>query len=122
MRILVCGSRTFSDYRIIEAVLTGFWTTSTTMELILIEGEATGADTLAAEWATAAYVNVERYPANWELHGKAAGPIRNQEMLDSGVDICFAFVDKPLAVSRGTADMVNRCRNAGVKTYVIEAL
>lgn len=71
---------------------------------------------------TGKLVGIEPHPADWNKHGRSAGPIRNQEMLDSGLNFCFAFVDKPLAESKGTADMVRRCRAAGVQTIVFEVL
>lgn len=120
MRVLVCGSRTFTDESIVTRVLHGFWDST----LTVIEGGAKGADALAAFWAQTRPDGVghEQYPADWATHGKAAGPRRNQLMLDEGKpDIVLAFVDKPLVESKGTADMVRRARMAGVTTYVMEA-
>src|SRR5690606_30354012 len=53
--------------------------------------------------------HVVAYPADWRRHGRAAGPIRNQEMADAGADLCIAFPG-----GRGTADMVRRARAAGI--------
>jgi len=48
------------------------------------------------------------YPADWETYGRAAGPIRNQKMLDSEqINLCVAFPG-----GAGTADMVARCKKA----------
>lgn len=64
-------------------------------------------------------VSHERYPADWEKHGKAAGPIRNQQMLTEGKpDIVVAFSDN-LSNSKGTADMCRRAHKAGLPVYVI---
>lgn len=64
-------------------------------------------------------LTIEAYGADWDTHGKAAGPIRNQRMLDEGQpEIVFAFTDD-LAASRGTADMVRRARAADLPVYVI---
>lgn len=76
----------------------------------LVHGAATGADSLAAEWwGDIQERPTEAHPADWDRHGKAAGPIRNQEMVDSGLDLCIAFPG-----GRGTADMIRRCEAAGV--------
>lgn len=117
MRVLVCGSRTFEDDQIVTTVLEGFY--SEQMMTVVIDGACpTGADEFASRFTGVAH---ERYPADWETHGKAAGPIRNQQMLDaSKPEVVLAFVDKPLGESRGTADMVRRAKEAGVPTYVIE--
>jgi hypothetical protein len=53
-------------------------------DLVIIHGGAKGADTLADQWAITNWVKIEEYKPNWEKHGKAAGPIRNKQMLDEG--------------------------------------
>ena len=138
----MCGSRTFDDHWIVNAVLDGIYTEATVGylvtdmdEFVLIEGGASGADTLAAWWAESSPMHShnehpdhppfrhQRYLADWDRHGKSAGPIRNQRMLVEGKpDLVVAFVDKPLAESKGTANMVKQARKAGVKTYVIERI
>jgi hypothetical protein len=65
---------------------------------------------LAADWAEKEGVCCETYPADWYTHGKAAGPIRNQKMLDDAFpDVVLAFPG-----GRGTADMVRRAEKVGV--------
>jgi hypothetical protein len=121
MRVLVCGSRTWGDGVTVRAVLRGIeetWGIET-----LIHGNTEGADAYAAAFAVTEPYEVEAYPADWKKHGKGAGPIRNQQMLDDGKpDQVWAFVDKPLDKSRGTADMVRRARAAGIPTYVVESI
>lgn len=116
MRTLICGSRTFKYLDVMDALMS-----TIPCDGVIVVGGATGADQLGKEWAEKwpEYRTVEEYPARWDLHGKAAGPIRNQQMLDSGIDHCVAFVDKPLEESRGTADMVKRCLNANVPVTVV---
>ncbi len=88
---------------------------------ILIEGGATGADRMARYWAINKGIPVETYGADWERHGKAAGPIRNSRMIDDGLpDLVLAFVEGTnLADSRGTADMVGKAERAGIETHVV---
>jgi hypothetical protein len=70
---------------------------------------------LAAQWAQGAGVKLETYPAEWDRFGKAAGPKRNQVMIDQGrPDLVVAF-----AGGNGTADMVNRAKKAGIEVVVI---
>jgi hypothetical protein len=53
--------------------------------------------------------------ADWNTHGRAAGPIRNQRMLDEvKPELVVAFPG-----GRGTADMVRRAREAGVNVYLV---
>lgn len=83
---------------------------------MLIHGAAKGADQLASEWAWENGVGAASYPANWEKHGRAAGPIRNQRMLDEGKpDIVIAFPG-----GRGTADLVSRAEKAGIRVIKVD--
>lgn len=78
--------------------------------IIVIQGGATGADEHARTWCYVAGVQCITCLALWEKHGKAAGPIRNQKMLDDfQPELVLAF-----AGGRGTADMVRRAKAAGV--------
>jgi len=86
-------------------------------EITLVHGGAPGADYLAGEVASALGWQVEVHPAHWGLYGKAAGPLRNQRMVDLGADICVAF---PIATSRGTYDCMKRARSAGIPVTVYD--
>lgn len=114
MRLLVCGGRSFSD----RAALAG-WMNEVIGRLdreaiTIVHGGAPGADSLAGAIARAAGVREWVFPADWAKHGKAAGPIRNQQMLDEAdPDIVLAAPG-----GRGTADMVRRA--AAAKIPVID--
>jgi hypothetical protein len=85
---------------------------------LIIHGCANGADEWADYWADVNNVPHRAFPADWNKHGKAAGPIRNQRMLDEGKpDMVIAFPG-----GRGTADMVRRARTAGVEVREIARL
>lgn len=79
MRLLVCGSRTWMDRESIEREIVRFG-----VPLTVIHGDAPGADRLAASFASAIWLDVIPFPANWQRDGKAAGPIRNARMLREG--------------------------------------
>lgn len=117
MRILVTGDRKYTDGRLVEFVLVQLERELGLApdEMTLIHGAASGADMIAANRATLMCWRVERYPAEWKRYGRAAGPIRNKAMLDSGVDICIAFHDD-IHNSKGTRDMLTRCLQNGIKT------
>ena len=107
-RVLVCGGRDYADrdqlYRILDAAHLA------NQIICLIHGAARGADALAADWALDRDVLCTAYPADWDGDGGAAGPIRNQKMLDLGKPhLVIAFPG-----GRGTADMVKRAEKAGV--------
>lgn len=106
MRVLVCGGREYNDRDNVLDVLR----LNVPVGATIIEGGARGADTLARQWARAFEVPCETWKADWEKHGKAAGLIRNEEMLRSGIDLVIAFPG-----GRGTAHMKRIAREAGVK-------
>lgn len=76
MRTIIAGSRTITDPSEVDAAMAECGWTPT----VVICGCARGVDTLGMAWAEARGIPVERYPADWTAHGKAAGPIRNREM------------------------------------------
>lgn len=122
MRVLVCGSREWTDTWSIWTFLDGItWPDEVTGDkTVLIHGAARGADTLAAEWAMVRLEpdQCESFPADWEKHGKRAGYIRNRQMLEEGKpDVVLAF--RCEGESPGTDMMVKLARDAGVPVYVI---
>lgn len=121
MRVLVCGGREFSDARMMDAILrlvdrhSHRYVPDTHGITAIIHGAAQGADSLAAAWAEnvglSSYGEVLAFPADWARWGKRAGLLRNQQMIDEGKpDLVVAFPG-----GRGTADMVNRARAAGIR-------
>ncbi len=114
MRILICGDRNWSDRKVIEQVIISF-----PPETIIIHGGCRGADLIAACWAKVYGLDVIEFPADWKKHGKAAGPIRNQQMLDEGKpEEVWAF-HPDISKSKGTKDMVNRARKAGILVEMV---
>ena len=120
MRLLVCGSRTWTDYRRLRRTLEATVAQRQAEAVTIIEGGARGADRMAGHLAYLHGWGLEVYPARWEQQGRAAGVRRNAQMLQRGrPDLVVAFTVGPLADSRGTADMVRRAQQAGVPVQVI---
>jgi hypothetical protein len=109
MRILVCGGRDYADrnrvYDVLDEIHHGTPVTA------IIEGGAAGADRFACLWSAKRDIDGhQRFVADWALHGKAAGPLRNARMLAEGKpDLVIAFPG-----GRGTADLVRKAEAAGV--------
>lgn len=119
-RVLVCGSRTFSDAIAISTVLDGI-STLKGGRVMIIHGAAKGADYIAGAWAEARGKPQTPFAANWTQYGKRAGFLRNTQMLEEGKpDVVWAFVDKPLEESKGTKMMVDIARKGGVTCYVVQ--
>ena len=113
-RILVTGSRNWVDEKKVYAALREELPVS-----LLIEGEAKGADTIAKQAAQRLGIKVLPFRADWRRYGRSAGPIRNQRMLDEGKpDLVLAFHEN-LEHSKGTKDMINRAKAAGVEVKLI---
>jgi hypothetical protein len=112
MYVLVCGDRNYSDVEYLNKMLSHFQELFALHSLYewtaIMEGEARGADTLARYWADSVGLPVEKFPALWDKHGKAAGPIRNQQMLDEGHPGLVIAFHKDIRSSKGTLDMVSR--------------
>ena len=109
MRVLVCGGRSYINIDHVFTVLSDLHEERGITTLI--HGCAPGADSIAANWARTYGVKEARYPAEWNKHGKAAGPIRNANMLLEGKpELVVAFPGE-----NGTAHMVQIATNAGVE-------
>ena len=111
MRVLVCGHRDMKDESLMRKELDKL---HLTIRDTLIHGNARGADKLSEK--VLSHVPVERYPADWEKYGLAAGPIRNTQMLVEGKpDLVIAFLH-PKSV--GTKDMIKQAKAAGVEVRI----
>lgn len=115
MKILVTGDRHYKKMNIIERELKKFPSST-----VIIHGKAPGADTLAGFVAEKLGMKVIPFDAKWHIYGRAAGPKRNQKMLDEGKpDMVLAFHDN-IEDSAGTKDMINKGIKAGKKVILIE--
>jgi hypothetical protein len=112
---LVTGSRTWTDTAVIRAALAGVWTSGA----VLVSGACpTGADALCEACWTAWGGQVERHPADWAAHGRAAGFRRNAAMVAAGADVCLAFIHNH---SRGASHTAALADAAGIPTYLYTA-
>lgn len=116
MRVLVCGSRHFEDKDLLDRTLDAI-DRETKIDTI-IHGMARGADTLGGDYARSRGKGLSEYPALWNTHGRAAGPIRNTQMLKEGKpDLVVAFRGPN---SRGTQNMIEQAKKAGVEVVVVD--
>ena len=112
---IICGGRNFVDTEMFNSAM-GDLIRLRGMPECIVNGGARGADLMAKEWAERHAIEARSVAADWGLHGKAAGPIRNQTMLDRyKPDFVVAFPG-----GKGTADMVHRSRKAGVDVAEIK--
>ncbi len=111
MRVLFCGTREHVPEfeKIIIEILKSLDPTD-----IIIHGGCSGVDLMIDSCAKKLKFKIEEYRADWSL-GRRAGPIRNQIMLDSGIDICYAF---PITGSKGTWDMINKVKKKNIPCII----
>lgn len=116
-RILICGDRNWNDFLLIRKTLERIGPKKIKL---VISGGATGADYIAETVARILGIKVLIFPANWNKFGRAAGPIRNRQMLKEGKPSwVIAFHDTIKKDSKGTKDMLAAAEKAGVRTDLI---
>lgn len=85
--ILICtGGRDYSDYEKVHRVLTNSHKIYTDWLQVFV-GDAKGADEMVRDWCKSSGVKYTVFNAQWDMHGKPAGPIRNQVMVDAAIHI-----------------------------------
>lgn len=116
MRILVTGSRSWTDRKAIEDALFDALV-ATDDDVVIVHGACpTGADEIASRFVSwiGGYdsgLTEERHPADWRRYGRAAGPNRNAEMVALGADLCLAFIHNQ---SRGATHCADLAEAAGI--------
>ncbi len=113
LRVIVCGGRRYRNGPLVWQTLDGLL--NARGKFVLLQGGAAGANRLVKLWAKYRGVPDVEFKADWAQYGMAAGPIRNQQMLDSGASLVVAF-----AGGRGTADMVWQARRRNVEVIEVE--
>jgi hypothetical protein len=111
--LLITGDRYWSDYPFILQSLTA-WHERVGINM-LVHGACRGADLLGAKAADRLGIPSSSHPADWDKHGRAAGPIRNRQMLidHPEIELVLGFHDN-IGSSRGTRDMMTVAANRGL--------
>lgn len=116
--VLVTGSRDFTDR----------WTVFHALDYIhnrwqilkIVNGGARGADEISTLWALSHNLDLRIFPADWDKHGKAAGAVRNRQMLQAEKpDLVVAFPVSTINISRGTADMIKFANQRRVTVAIV---
>lgn len=110
MKTIIAGSRNITDPAIVEDAIrkSGIDVTE------VVSGACRGVDLIGEDWAVCHGLPVQRFPAHWQAHGRAAGPIRNAQMAEYA-EALIAVWD---GVSRGTKNMIREARKHGLKVYI----
>lgn len=128
MKVLVCGARDYGLIRVGRYSINSYsWDAVSTVtkrlqqlpeDATIIQGGAAGADFLARVVAMRLGLNCKQFDADWRQYGRAAGPVRNRQMLDEQPDLVIAF-HPDLSKSKGTADCIKEAKRRGIPVEVI---
>jgi hypothetical protein len=119
VRILFSGSRTFYDDQVVILMLERLIEkTKNPSAITVVHGGAPGLDSIVGILAKSRGMQVEIHRADWHIHGKAAGVLRNQKMVDLGADLVVAY---PLPGGSGTQDCIQRAVKTGIPTLVYDS-
>lgn len=80
----------------------------------IVSGGATGVDALGEEWAREKKKICKKFEADWNKYGKAAGPIRNNQMTEYAGGGIFLW-DKQ---SRGTKHCIDAAIKGKLKVFI----
>lgn len=115
LKIIVAGGRDLTDYQLVKSTLDKLLRKRKKEEIEIVCGEAPGADSLGKRWAKENGVPVASFPADWDGHGRAAGPIRNGQMADYATH-CLCFWD---GRSKGTKNMINQAKQRNLQLVIV---
>jgi len=123
-RIIIAGSRKFNDYEKMLKTLDelGINLINTIDPIEIVSGHASGADSLGERFAKAYNYPLKIFQADWDKYGRAAGPVRNEQMAkyaaeaDRGILIAF-----PIGISKGTRNMIKLAKQYGLEVEVVES-
>lgn len=111
-KLAIIGSRIFDDYEYLKSSILEYFDIS---ELTtIVSGGAKGADSLGEVFANEFNLQKEIYYPDWKKYGKAAGFIRNQDIIKN-CDVCIAF---PVGEAKGTYHSIKLCEKYNKKVFI----
>lgn len=117
IRILITGSREWDDVDLIHRVLEEY---VGSCDVTLVSGHCpSGADVICENFAYNVGWDVELYPAEWDKYSRAAGPLRNYEMVMNGADVCLAFIRNR---SKGATMTAKLAQDTHIETRIFHYL
>ena len=114
MKVIIAGSRNFNDYNSLERKMNTILKNQD--DVTIISGTARGADKLGERYAGENHHKLEKYPAMWDIYGKKAGYMRNEEMAKDS-DGCVVFWD---GKSKGTQHTIYTAGAKNIPVVVID--
>ena len=114
--LIVAGGRNFDDYSLLSRKIEHLLSKKIQTHTVgIVSGGCRGADRMAERWAKKNRVDLYKVDANWCEYGRAAGPLRNEQMAVIG-DALLAFWD---GKSKGTKNMIETMQKAGKPVRIV---
>lgn len=112
MKVIIAGGRNVQDLDHVIYALKEYGKIHLITQVV--SGMARGVDSLAVRWAGWFNIPVMPFPANWDKHGRAAGPIRNLEMAEYADELVAVWDGK----SRGTKNMIDQMHHKQKPVFI----
>ena len=112
MRVIIAGSRGITDYKQVEAA----YLSSNIPITEIVSGGARGVDALGEQVAKNFGIPIKVFPADWDKHGKRAGPLRNIQMAEYADGLIAIWDGK----SKGTKHMIDQANKQGLVVYIFK--
>ena len=113
MQLLIAGGRDFDDYELLCSVVDRYRGEHRVKRIV--SGGAGGADRLGERYAKRHHLPILRIKPEWDRHGRAAGILRNQDLVDAA-DHVICFWDEK---SKGTQDTIKKTRRANKSLEIV---
>ena len=114
--VVIGGYRNFEKYEIFKSFVDSCLVELDLKEITIHSGHCKGVDLMGEQYAKEKGLLLEVYPAEWKKYGKAAGPIRNKQMVEKA-DIVIAFVCER---AKGTKNLIAQAKKLDKKVFVKE--
>jgi len=108
---VISGSRSITDAKLVDSILDQHLAVKDVVHV----GDASGVDAIVADYCYRRFCEVIVHKADWDRHGKSAGPLRNREMADQA-DRLIAIWD---GRSKGTKNMIDTALlHTGLEVFI----
>lgn len=115
-RIIIAGGRDFTNYDLLKRYFLHLTSALEPNDIEIVSGGARGADALGEKLGEELGIDVAKFPADWDKHGKAAGYIRNAEMSKHSTHLIACWDES----SRGTKNMIETAKKDGLGVGVLK--
>ncbi|MBE7037081.1 MAG: DUF2493 domain-containing protein [Ruminococcaceae bacterium] len=114
-KIVIGGCRDFDDYEFFKVKVDAYLETVRDKDITILSGHCSGVDQMAERYAKERHLKLLIFPAEWNLYGRSAGPIRNEKMVQQAETVIAFWNGK----SRGTKSLIHLATQYGRNLEVV---